>query len=214
MRIQMLYLKMLVLSTLLFSSITVADNGSISYEVMDHEEESAKERIMDWQDLIEHNQGLDEQSKLKLVNDFFNETPYYTDDEIWGKVDYWATPVEMLSINAADCEDYAIAKYFTLREMGVPIEKLRITSVLSLELGQVHIVLTYYEHPNAEPFVLDNLVGRIKVVSQRQDLALVYSFNGDGLWLVNSLGRGKLVDDPSRIGPWQNLVAKMAGESE
>ncbi len=175
---------------------------------------SAKSRILGWQDLIARNQGLDEQSQLKLVNDFFNQVTYSTDDEIWGKTDYWATPVEMLSINAADCEDYSIAKYFTLREMGVPIEKLRITYVKSLELNQAHMVLAYYERPDAEPLVLDNLIGRIKVASQRQDLAPVYSFNGDGLWLAKSRGRGKRVGRSDRISLWRDLISKMANEGK
>ena len=42
-------------------------------------------------------------------------------------MDYWATPVESLRKGEADCEDYAIAKYFTLRQLGVADDKLRIT---------------------------------------------------------------------------------------
>ena len=38
-----------------------------------------------------------EQAKLKLVNDFFNLVPYYTDQEHWGVEDYWATPFEKLT---------------------------------------------------------------------------------------------------------------------
>jgi len=176
--------------------------------------ESAKNRIMDWQELIARNQGLDELSQLKLVNDFFNETPYYPDDEIWDKEDYWATPVEMLSIDGADCEDYSIAKYFTLREMGVPIEKLRITYVKALDLNQAHMVLAYYAHPDAEPVVLDNLIGQIKEASQRQDLAPIYSFNGDGLWLAKSRGKGKRVGRSDRISLWQDLITKMENEGD
>jgi len=173
---------------------------------------SAKSRILSWQDLIARNQGLDEQSQLKLVNDFFNQVTYSTDNEIWGKTDYWATPVEMLSINAADCEDYSIAKYFTLREMGVPIEKLRITYVKSLKLNQAHMVLAYYARPDAEPLVLDNLTGRIKAASQRRDLAPVYSFNGEGLWLAKSRSSGKRVGRSDRISLWRDLITKMANE--
>jgi len=196
--------------------MVIADNGGISPRVMAWVEGKygvlAKGRILSWQDLIARNQGLDEQSQLKLVNDFFNQVTYSTDDEIWGKTDYWATPVEMLSINAADCEDYSIAKYFTLREMGVPIEKLRITYVKSLKLNQAHMVLAYYARPDAEPLVLDNLIGRIKVASQRQDLAPVYSFNGEGLWLAKSRGSGKRVGRSDRISLWRDLITKMANE--
>jgi len=208
----------LLLLSLFFLSIVIADNGGISPKVLAWVKSeygvSAINRITDWQDLIARNQDLDEQSQLKLVNDFFNQVRYSTDDEIWGKTDYWATPVEMLSIDAADCEDYSIAKYFTLREMGVPIEKLRITYVKSLELNQAHMVLAYYERPDAEPLVLDNLIGRIKVASQRQDLAPVYSFNGEGLWLAKSRGSGKRVGKSERISLWQDLITKMENEGK
>ncbi len=201
-----------------FFSIVVADGGGISPKVMAWVEnkygESAKNRIMDWQELIARNQGLDEQSQLELVNDFFNETPFRSDDEIWGKEDYWATPIEMLSIDGADCEDYSIAKYFTLRQMGVSIEKLRITYVKALELNQAHMVLAYYAFPGAEPVILDNLIDRIEVASQRDDLAPVYSFNGDGLWLAKSRGRGKRVGRSERISLWQDLMTKIENEGK
>ncbi len=32
----------------------------------------------------------------------------------------------MLVKGAGDCEDYSIAKYFTLRRLGIPSEKLRV----------------------------------------------------------------------------------------
>jgi predicted transglutaminase-like cysteine proteinase len=206
---------LLLLSLVLFS-VGIAGNGELSPKAMSWIEDRygvpAKKRILDWRGLIARGQGLDEQSQLKLVNDFFNKTPFRSDDEIWGKTDYWATPVEMLSIGGADCEDYSIAKYFTLREMGVSIEKLRITYVKALDLNQAHMVLAYYASPDAEPVVLDNLIGQIKVASQRQDLVPVYSFNGDGLWLAKSLSRGKRVGRSERISLWQDLIVKMENE--
>jgi len=207
-----------LLLTSFFFSIVVADGSGISPKVMAWVEsqygESAKNRIMNWQELIARNQGLDEQSQLMLVNNFFNKTPFRADDEVWGKTDYWATPIEMLSIDGADCEDYSIAKYVTLREMGVPIEKLRITYVKALDLNQAHMVLAYYASPDAEPVILDNLIDRIETASQRSDLAPVYSFNGDGLWLAKSRGRGKRVGRSERISLWQDLITKMANERE
>jgi len=209
---------LLLLAPLFLFSIVIADGGGVSPKLMALIEskygEPAKNRILAWQELIARNQGLDELSQLKLVNDFFNETPYYADDEIWGKEDYWATPVEMLSIDGADCEDYSIAKYFTLREMGMPIEKLRITYVKALDLNQAHMVLAYYAYPDAEPVVLDNLIGQIKEASQRQDLVPIYSFNGDGLWLAKSRGKGRRVGRSDRISLWQDLIAKMEKEGD
>ncbi len=124
---------------------------------------AAKSRLGDWGRLLEQGGTLDEAAKLRAVNDFFNRSLRFTDDiEIWQQEDYWATPVEALVKGAADCEDYAIAKYVTLRRLGVASDKLRITYVKALRLNQAHMVLTWYASPGADPLVLDNLIGEIR----------------------------------------------------
>ncbi|UZE95998.1 transglutaminase-like cysteine peptidase [Alkalimarinus alittae] len=139
---------------------------------------AARERIERWQAMTLLSDKLLIERKLSLVNDFFNEAEFKTDMSQWGKEDYWASPVELLSTNAGDCEDYSIAKYFTLLAMGVPAENLRITYVKAVRLNQAHMVLAYYEEPNKEPLILDNMIGRILPASERPDLLPVYSFNG------------------------------------
>lgn len=176
--------------------------------------EPAAGRVREWQALMENPQGGSEADKLIRVNDFFNRLAYRSDLNIWGKEDYWATPVEALGRGQADCEDYSIAKYFTLREMGVPEEKMRIMYVKALELNQAHMVLTYYPEEGSVPLVLDNLNGQILSADKRGDLAPVYSFNAEGLWLAKSRGRGERVGSSSRISLWQDLKARMAKEME
>ncbi|BCD89357.1 hypothetical protein PSm6_57640 [Pseudomonas solani] len=171
-----------------------------------------KQRIDDWQRLLASQVGASEAEQLKEVNRFFNAKLRFTDDlALWNQVDYWATPVEALRRGAGDCEDYAIAKYISLRHLGVPAEKLRITYVKALRLNQAHMVLTYYEKPDAVPLVLDNLIGSILPASQRSDLLPVYAFNGEGLWLTNQ-GGGKKVGDAKRLSRWQDLLKKMKAE--
>ena len=59
----------------------------------------------------------------------------FIDDIIhWNKVDYWATPIEFLASHGGDCEDFAIAKYFTLIQLGIPEEQLTLTYVKALRL--------------------------------------------------------------------------------
>lgn len=171
-----------------------------------------KQRIDDWQRLLASQVGASEAEQLKEVNRFFNAKLRFTDDlALWNQVDYWATPVEALRRGAGDCEDYAIAKYISLRHLGVPAEKLRITYVKALRLNQAHMVLTYYEKPDSVPLVLDNLIGSILPASQRSDLLPVYAFNGEGLWLSNQ-GGGKKVGDAKRLSRWQDLLKKMKAE--
>jgi predicted transglutaminase-like cysteine proteinase len=174
--------------------------------------EIAGDRVVAWEHLMTKHQDKEERSKLKLVNDFFNRLSYSTDQRLWGKKDYWATPLEALGKGGADCEDYSIAKYFTLREMGVPDEKMRIMYVKALNLDEAHMVLTYYPTPQGVPLVLDNLKGKILPATKRTDLAPVYSFNGDGLWLAKSRGSGKRVGTSKRISLWQDLNSRMGRE--
>ena len=172
----------------------------------------ARQRIRDWGELLQSARGQDEAGKLKAANDFFNASLAFRDDRsVWGQEDYWATPVEALYKGAGDCEDYAIAKYVTLRQLGIPSDKLRITYVKALRLNQAHMVLTYYPRPEAVPLVLDNLIGSILPASQRDDLQPVYAFNGEGLWLADG-GGGKQVGDSKRLSRWQDLLRKMEAE--
>lgn len=173
---------------------------------------TAGDRMRGWQRLMDKDKDKDEGEKLKSVNDFFNQLTYRSDLNIWGQTDYWATPVEALGKGKADCEDYSIAKYFTLREMGVPDEKMRIMYVKALELNEAHMVLTYYPTPSSVPLVLDNLKRSILPADRRADLAPVYSFNAEGLWLAKNLGRGKKVGSSDRLNRWEQLKERMAKE--
>ncbi|BAN34267.1 predicted periplasmic protein [Sulfuricella denitrificans skB26] len=177
--------------------------------------QTAASRVQKWRGVLLSDPQADESRKLELVNRFFNTLPFVSDQEHWGKMDYWATPTEFLATNGGDCEDFAIAKYLTLREIGVPAERLRITYVKAMTLNQAHMVLTYYPTPDAEPLVLDNLQPDIKPASQRQDLIPVYSFNGDNLWLAKELtGRSQLVGESDRISLWKDLLKRMKLERE
>lgn len=169
-------------------------------------------RIDAWQRLLSTEKQISEKEKLEVVNQFFNHQIRYVEDiDNWHVEDYWATPIEALWKGAGDCEDYAIAKYFSLRHLGVPNEKLLITYVKALRLNRAHMVLTYYSSPNAEPLVLDSLINEIKPASQRTDLLPVYAFNGEGLWLPGAQGN-KRVGDTKRLSRWQDVLKKMQAE--
>lgn len=146
--------------------------------------------------------------ELQLFNRFWNKVPYYSDQKHWEITDYWATPIETLASNGADCEDYAIAKYFSLKELGVPPESLRITYVRSLKINEAHMVLAYYPAPDADPYILDNLTEKLVPASERDDLEPVYSFNDDDLWTTTASFKGK----SGQIRLWSELLARMEKE--
>ena len=173
---------------------------------------AARQRIDEWAALLKNPPQGTIQDKLNQVNRFFNARMAFKDDiVVWHQQDYWATPIEFLRKGAGDCEDFALAKYFTLREMGVPANQLRITYVKALQLNQAHMVVTWYATPDAIPLVLDNLNTAILPATQRTDLLPVYAFNGEGLWLPQS-GGNKRVGDSKRLSRWQDLLTRMRAE--
>jgi predicted transglutaminase-like cysteine proteinase len=173
----------------------------------------ARERLSGWRNLLNSpvNRALSERQKLDLVNDFMNRTRFVSDREHWGKEDYWATPIEFLVTNGGDCEDFSIAKYFTLRALGVPDDKLQITYVRETRIyNQAHMVLAYFSTPEAEPLILDNINPAVLPAGSRNDLVPIYSFNGSGLWLAKELaGRGQSAGSSDRIGLWRDLQSRM-----
>ncbi len=169
----------------------------------------ARQRVIALQQLVDTGSELSDTQKLKRVNAFFNRVKYDSDYALWDQKDYWATPFEVLGVNSADCEDYAISKYFTLISMGMAEDRLRITYVKSLTLNEAHMVLAYYPSADAEPLILDNLTKAIRPAGKRTDLVPVYSFNGADLWLAVNRMEGKKVGDSDRLSRWQAYQTKL-----
>ena len=177
----------------------------------------AKQHLTGWKGILSDPKykTLPEREKLELVNDWMNRPRFLNDIDHWGKEDYWATPIEFLSTDGGDCEDFSIAKYFTLRALGVPDDKLRLIYVKELVIyKQAHMILAYLPTPDADPLILDNINQTIRPASTRNDLLPVYSFNGSGLWLAKEQsGRGQQVGGSDRVGLWRDLRARMRAAS-
>lgn len=169
--------------------------------------ERAGKRVETWRREMVQFKQLPEDQKLVEVNRFFNQLNFVNDDRLWGKKDYWATPLEFLGSSGGDCEDFTIAKYFSLLELGVSDRKLRLVYVKAIQLNQFHMVLAYYSKPSAEPVLLDNIDPQIKRASKRRDLLPIYSFNGKNLWLMKSK-KGQLAGESSRLSLWNDLRAR------
>lgn len=155
----------------------------------------------------------DEGGRLRRINSFFNRRVEYRDDrDVWGQVDYWATPLEMLNKGAGDCEDYAIGKYLSLIAAGVSPVKMRLVYVRAEVGGAIlaHMVLAYYPEPLAEPLILDNLITDIRPASRRPDLAPVFSFNAEGLW--QGVGSTTAGDPVARLSRWREMLTKTRAE--
>ncbi len=161
--------------------------------------------------LLKAASGLDDAGKLLAANRFFNERIRFRDDvEVWGESDRWASPLELLAKGEGDCEDFAIAKYFSLLALGIPRSQLRLVYVearlADASAGpRAHMVLAHYAAPGAEPAILDNLVTAVRPAEQRSDLTPVFSFNADGMW--QGLGTKPAGDPLARLSRWREVLA-------
>jgi predicted transglutaminase-like cysteine proteinase len=171
----------------------------------------ALETVVAWRKLIEESMSLPDNDKLNKVNTFFNRRILFKSDmEVYGQEDYWATPLEFMGHGAGDCEDYVIAKYMSLRILGIANERLRLIYVRYQSGGATpvaHMVLGYYAHPSEEPVILDNMVSSIRTGSMRPDLSPVYSFNSEGLWVGGAATSS--ADPTTRLSRWRDVLDRM-----
>ncbi|MDJ0777312.1 MAG: transglutaminase-like cysteine peptidase [Gammaproteobacteria bacterium] len=179
-----------------------------------HYSEDAYRRGLAINRLIEELYREDIDVQLREVNRFFNHFEYREDRDHWGEEDYWATPSEFLGTHAGDCEDFVVAKYFTLRRLGVPDERLYLTYVKALEQDVAHMVLSYFPTPSSIPQILDNYNPMILRADKRRDLLPVYSFNAHSLFLSNaSAGLGRsLPTDKIKNSKWTRLLEDIRKE--
>lgn len=171
--------------------------------------------LHDWQALLETARKLPEAEKLKRLNDFFNRNIVFGEDiTIWGQSDYWATPLETIGRGQGDCEDFAIVKYYSLRQVGVPVSKMRLIYVKAKQGGsqRAHMVLAYYASPATEPLVLDNLDPTIKPASKRPDLTPVFSFNSQGIYAGVSGKASASAGGTGKLSRWEDLMRRARAE--
>lgn len=159
--------------------------------------------------------AADDFERLHLINRFFNQRiAFRPDAEVWGVEDHWTSPLEVLARGQGDCEDYAIAKYASLRAAGVERDRLRLVYVRARLPGQAedqpHMVLAYHAEPGAEPLVLDNLRPEILPAGQRPDLIPVFSFNDEGLW--QGTGSTRAGNPLVRLSRWREVWGRTLDE--
>ena len=173
----------------------------------------AKKRVILWDKMLEGAKNKKPLEKLKDVNDFFNKIKYSSDRRVWKKRDYWASPFEFMGVGAGDCEDYAIAKYFALRALGISDNKLKITYVKLKQkrkkYEEAHMVLNYYHTQNATPIVLDNANKKLKLATKRTDLKPIYSFNASGLWSAQNKTKSLKSQGKNKLKKWQSMMSRI-----
>lgn len=147
-------------------------------------ESQAQARSENLQTLMQSLKNAPIQTKLNRVNYFFNQNIRYTSDlKNHGVTDHWQTQAESLKLGKGDCEDYALAKYQALKDLGVPEKELHVFYVKNRN-NIAHMVLLHTDSQNRSQ-VLDNESSLVLPLDKRKDLRPVYGFNQGELVLAN-----------------------------
>lgn len=163
-----------------------------------------------WQKLIQSVRNLPRAQQLARLNPAINGMASYADDlVIYGARDYWASPSEFFK-GRADCEDYAVVKFFTLLQLGFAPQQLRIVIVKDTKRGVLHAVLTV--ELGGKIYVLDSL--RSQPIEQQFTLKYepISSINTEGRWahvvtpqirsrFLAELGKPPAPDDRAEVKP-------------
>ncbi len=136
-----------------------------------------------WLEIVEQLRNHDRSTQIDTVNSFINREDYAVDSKTWGVADYWATPSQFLAKDG-DCEDFAIAKYLTLKWLGMDASNMRIVVLQDRRRRIEHAVLAVYEENNI--VILDNLINRPVPASAIHHYKPIFSINEDAWWLHTS----------------------------
>jgi predicted transglutaminase-like cysteine proteinase len=136
----------------------------------------------DWVRFVEATRLLDKRQQLSAVNAELNRFRYITDPQNWGVPDYWSTLLEFLGRDG-DCEDYAIAKYVTLKALGWTADSMRVAIVQDENLNVPHAILAV--RLNGDTFILDNQISQVMPDNAIRHYRPIYSINETAWWLHN-----------------------------
>lgn len=133
--------------------------------------------LADWKHELGRLRGAAPLDQIKAVNRYVNRVPYIEDQANYGTADYWAEPGEFLA-RGGDCEDYAIAKYISLRALGLADADMRIVALWDTDRRDFHAVLAV--RIGGRALVLDNRTARIRPLDEVENYRPVYSVNEAG----------------------------------
>lgn len=208
-------MKSLILLVLLLFSNSFAYEFNLNQKDKNLIEKSTQKsfilkRLAKYEEVRNKARNLDVNKKLTQINLFINGSLAEFDNASMRIDDYWMTPKEFFIKGHGDCEDYVIAKYFTLLELGVKKENLYPAIVKVQGSASLHLVLLYVEDKNKSPLVLDNLSFKILPFSKRTDLTPIAAFNEiDSYTLTREKFLQKANVDWGKENKWEKLLNRV-----
>lgn len=120
--------------------------------------------------------------RVSLINRAVNRAlDYRSDQQIFGRADYWANPNEVAALGVGDCEDFAIAKLWALRSIGLTPEQLQFVVIKDTRRNVLHAVLAV--HLDGQTYILDSLSDKVATQGAFPNYKPIMSFAANNSYL-------------------------------
>jgi len=206
---------LLIFTTVLSSKELILTKKEINYIKKSPKKSYIINRFKKFKQMREKASTLPTNKKLAYVNAFFNKILPINDATKYSYDDYWATRKEFIIEGQGDCEDYVIAKYFTLIELGIKKKNLYFAVVQVKGKTSYHMNLLYLETPKSVPLVLDNLSFKVVPLPVRKKLITKFAFNEYNSHNLTKTGLGKKVNiDWGDVNKWEVLLDRVYNKNE
>ncbi len=204
-----------LLSTIAFSNVFELTNKDLKTIENAYEKEKIETRYQRFQLFLDEVKQYNTIKKLNRVNSYINRILPGYDRIVQNMTDYWSTPKQFLIEGKGDCEDYAITKYFTLKQIGMSSDKLYMAIVQVKHNTTMHMVMLYFETPQSIPLVLDNLSWKVLPLNKRKDLKVKVIFNEQDSYLLKNHKKYKKVNiDWGKKNRWKELLQRIYDKKE
>jgi len=135
-----------------------------------------------WQTTAGTLSNLPLRQRIERANIFVNNrVQYRADRAATGQRDSWLTPAQLFQTGTGDCEDFALAKYWLLREAGVPAEDMYVMVVRDLVARAGHAYLAV--RVGDEFVLLDSRTNNVILPENLTDVAPLVSVSATGAFL-------------------------------
>ena len=212
---QQIFLLIFLSFSLLYSKSITLENKDVQKIKDSPNEKAITIRLVKYLNLKKKVKDFPILKKLSHVNAFYNKILPINDSTKYNVDDHWSTPKEFLINGRGDCEDYAIAKYFTLLEAGVSKDKLFLAVVQVKNATNYHMILLYIENKKSMPLVLDNLSFKVVPFNIRKKLEAKFIFNEKEAFLLKNKKIHKRVKiNWGKVDKWQDLLNRVYNKNE
>lgn len=210
-----IFLTILLVSTLICAKELTFTKKQLN-TIKNHPQKKAiLKRIDNYLKLQKKIVNYNEFRKLSHINSFFNQILPQFDKQKFGIDDYWSTRKEFFINGRGDCEDYVIAKYFSLIENDFDKKRLFLAVVKVKGEQTDHMVLLYFKDFNKIPLVLDNLSFKVLPLNKRPSLSVKFIFNEYNSYLMENNKISKKVRiDWKDNNKWEKLLNKVYKNNE